>query len=320
MQYRRYEKVHRLGKEETDGILNGTCYIEEKLDGANASIWLDENMNIATGSRNRDLKDDDFNGFTPYARGHAGIVRLLTEHPGYRLYGEWLVRHTLHYNETAYKKFYLFDIHSPNENKYLTPEEVHNLAEVYGIDAVPLIARLENPTVEELAKYMGGSAYGERSEGIVIKNPAFINQFGDRTVGKLVSESFKEDNGVTFGGNNKHSDTYHEMYVVNKYMTLARVEKIMHKLQPEVNVRLSEKHTARIINTAYHDMLTEEIWEIARKVQKLEFKALARISQKKAAQIYHDILRGTISVADLKNNEAQQTKGDSAESGEAETA
>lgn len=326
MEYRRYEKVHRIGKDEVQGILEGVCYIEEKLDGANASIWLDSEMNIATGSRNRDLKGYEFNGFTPYAKGHAGIIKLLTDHPGYRLYGEWLVRHTLHYQETAYKKFYLFDIHSPNEGnegkgRFLSPEEVHAIAEEYQIEVVPLITRLENPKAEDLEKYIGASMYGEKAEGIIIKNPAFINAFGDRTVGKIVSQEFKEDNGVTFGGNNKHSDTYNEMYIVNKYMTLARVEKIMHKIQPLIEEKLSEKHTARVIHTAYHDMLTEEIWEIATsKVSGVDFKALARISQKKAAQIFHDILRGTISVADLKHEKTQPTTTESAESGEAETA
>lgn len=38
----KYPKIHRLGKEETEGILNALCYIQEKIDGANTSIWIGE--------------------------------------------------------------------------------------------------------------------------------------------------------------------------------------------------------------------------------------------------------------------------------------
>ena len=46
MTFKKYPKIHRLGKEETEGILDGVCYIEEKLDGANASIWIDKRGEI----------------------------------------------------------------------------------------------------------------------------------------------------------------------------------------------------------------------------------------------------------------------------------
>ena len=68
--------------------------------------------------------------------------------------------------------------------------------------------------------------------------------------------------------------------------------------QPEIDERLDMKHTPRVANTAYHDLLTEEIWEIAGKVQALDFKKLRSVCTKKAIQIYNDILNNTFSVAD----------------------
>ena len=89
------------------------------------------------------------------------------------------------------------------------------------------------------------------------------------------------------------------MYVVNKYMTLARVKKVMQKTQSLIDEKLDFKHVPRIINTAYHDMLTEEIWEIQDKVTgSFSFKTLSRIAQKKAKQLYVDQLQGFTSVAD----------------------
>lgn len=38
--FKPYFKIHRLGKEETEGILIGECHVEEKIDGANTSILI----------------------------------------------------------------------------------------------------------------------------------------------------------------------------------------------------------------------------------------------------------------------------------------
>lgn len=299
MAHRNYGKIHRLGKDETLGILEGTCYVQEKIDGANTQIWLEDGV-LKMGSRTRILKDDEtFNGFVPYVKAHEGILKLLNEHPTLRLYGEWLVRHTIAYKETSYKKWYMFDIYDDSVGLFFTADGVQEFANQYGIAIAPIHGVFESPTLETLQEFVGKSAFGDRGEGIVIKNYEFTNSFGDKVFAKIVTESFKEDNAVAFGGNNKYSDTYHEVYVVNKYMTLSRVKKIMDKLQPEINEKLDMKHIPRIMGTCYHDMLVEEIWQIAKDVPALDFKALKRISDKKAKQIFVDIINEDISVADL---------------------
>lgn len=304
-----YPKIHRLGAEENDGILLGTCYIQEKIDGANTSIWL-EGDEIKTASRTQ-IKDSGFNGFVDYARAHEGIKKLLADNPTYRIYGEWLVRHTVAYNEASYRKWYLYDVLLSSEQKlndqgevvgtnckFMPLDQVYELAQKYGIETPMLFEKLENPTAEYLQKYVGKSALGEKGEGVVIKNFEFFNKFSSQVYAKVVTQEFKEDNATMFGGNNKHSDTYWETYLVNKYMTMERVQKIMHKLQPLVDKRLDMEHTPRIINTAYHDMLTEEIWEIQKTVTgDLNFKNLARLAQRKAAVIFHAILGNIPSVA-----------------------
>lgn len=297
--HKHYGKIKRLGSEEVEGILNGTCVIQEKVDGANTSIWLDTEGNFKMGSRTRILKDDEeFNGFVPYVKSHIGVHNLLAARPNFRLFGEWLVRHTIRYKETAYKKFYLFDIWDDEHQCYVSPDEVRNWAEVFQIDIVPQYDVVQKPTIEYLQEFVGKTQFGDRGEGIVIKNYKYINSFGDLTFAKLVEHSFLEDNAVAFGGNNKYSETYSETYVINKYMTLPRVKKIMDKLQPEINERLDLKHIPRICNTAYHDMLTEEIWAIQNDVKSLDLKALKRIGFKKAKQIYVDMLNEDINVHD----------------------
>jgi len=293
----KYPKIHRLGKEETGGICVGVCYIQEKIDGANASIWL-EDGEIHTGSRNRDVTNESFNGFTEYVKNHLGINQILNDHPNFRLYGEWLVRHTVHYDETAYKQFYLFDIVAEEEEGFISQEAVYGYADDYKIHTPHMFGKYLNPTLEQLKEFCGESRLGKVGEGIVIKNMDFVNKFGDKQYAKLVTENFMESNAIVFGGNNKFSKVYAEMGITNKYMTLARVEKVMNKIQPYIEERLDKEHTGRIIQTAYHDLITEEIWAIQKKWSVINFKQLSRLAQRKAAQIYHDILAKSISVAD----------------------
>ncbi len=295
--FRKYEKIHRLGKDETEGILLGKCYVQEKVDGANTSIWLEDGV-VKCGSRSRELTGG-FNGFVEYVKTHGGIERLLCDHPGSVLYGEWLVRHSISYNETAYRHFYLFDIY--DGKKYLDTKYVNDIAVFYGIPHPQIFGVFDNPTEEDIKKFAGQSNLGTVGEGVVIKNPDFVDKFGNRSLAKIVTEHFKEENGLIFGGNNKHSDTYWEMYVVNKYMTLPRVEKVMHKIQPLIEEKLDMKHIPRIMGTCWHDMITEEIFEITKKVPILDITKLKRLCDRKSKQIFVDIITNNISVADRQN-------------------
>lgn len=288
MEFIKYPKIHRLGKEETDGILDGTCVIQEKVDGANTSIWMSDGE-LQCGSRNRHLIDDDFNGFVSYARVHEGIKSLLDEHPDYRLYGEWLVKHTISYNELSYRKFYLFDIMDSDGN-WVDSSQVRRLADWFNIDRPVVFDAITNPTADYLKRYVGESAIGPKGEGIVIRNEEFTNRFGDRCLAKMVIDSFREEASVAFGGNDKHAEAYWELYVMNKYVTGPRVNKICNKLQPMVNERLDMKHIPRVNEMVWHDILQEEIYEISKKVVSLDFKRCKNLCAKKTKMIYVEIL------------------------------
>lgn len=297
----KYPKIHRLGKEEVEGILDGFCSISEKIDGANTQIWVDEaEYWIRTGSRSKEIKEG-FNGFIDYVQSNEGIKTLLKEYPHFHLYGEWLVKHSITYKETAYKKWYMFDIFNTVTGKWYDTEAVNSFADTYNIPRPKFFGLFENPDIDMLKSFVGKSELGQDGEGIVIKNRLFVDKFGDNQSAKIVTEKFKELNGVTFGGNNKHSDTYMEMWVVNKFMTLSRVEKIMHKLQPTIDKRLDMEHLPMVMGACYHDMITEEIWDIQKKARKLDLVALQRISYAKAKQIFVDIINDSISVADRNN-------------------
>lgn len=305
MQFKTYKKIQALHKEESDGILNGVCYIQEKIDGANTSIWL-EDGEIHCGSRSRNLTKagDAFNGFVNYVKNHDGINKLLKEIENIRLNGEWLVRHTIGYDELNYKNFYLFDIEI--DDKVVSIEYMYEIAKKYGIKTAYLFEVKENPTLEDIQKHAGKSVLGLKGEGVVIKNLNFINKFGDMCFSKYVTQEFKEDNSITFGGNNKSSETYYEMYYVNKFMTLSRVTKVFHKLE-SMEGRLDMKHIPRIMGMCYHDLITEEAWDIAQEMGKsgklFDFKSFKSLCDKKSKSIFIELLTGDVSVAHITYNQ-----------------
>lgn len=55
MQYKPYQHIERLGTQETEGILDGTCHIFPKIDGTNATVYLGDDGNLHGGSRKREL-------------------------------------------------------------------------------------------------------------------------------------------------------------------------------------------------------------------------------------------------------------------------
>lgn len=288
MNFRPYEKIHRLGKDEVDGILDGEVLVQEKIDGANTSIWM-ENDKPHFASRNQEIISG-FNGFVDYINAGTEIRKLLYDYSSLRLYGEWLVPHTVQYNKDCYKHWYMYDIFDTNKEAYLHPEYTFALASEYLILTPRQFGKFINPTEEQLKEFVGQSALASKGEGIVIKNHNFINRWGNRVYAKMVRQEFLEDNAIAFNSNSKASEAYNEMYIINKWMTKARVDKIMAKLQPEINERLDMKHIPRIINTAYYDMITEEAWEIAKMDKQIDYKKLKGLAMKKAKLLFVEIL------------------------------
>lgn len=305
MKHKTYKKIHRLGAEENDGILIGKCYIQEKIDGANASIWWDSDTNqVHYGSRTRDLRaaNDNFNGFGDWMAKNPQVGAYLEKNQLVRLNGEWLVRHSIGYHEASYKSFYLFDVDEERDGKdyRYSMEGMYELADHLKIPSAHLFASLENPTLEQIKEFAGKSVLGLKGEGVVIKNLDFISKFGDLEYAKYVTQEFKEDNAITFGGNNKHSDTYWEMYFVNAYVTMPRLEKILHKFAAMSEERLDMKHIPQIMGMMHHDIISEEAWEISKKcTAPFDFKAFGRLVQRKTRQMYINYLNGDVSVADL---------------------
>lgn len=301
MLYKSYPKIASLDKEEVENILDGEVTVQVKIDGANSVVYLKDGV-VRCGSRTRELPlEEDFRGLQKYIASKPKILKYLEEFPYLILYGEWLVKHSINYTQDHYNQWYLFDVLDTRENKYWKQPAVENLARVFEVP-YPIIYGEGRFTLEQIDDFVNQEWLGTKNEGVVIKPHDFVNKFGDRPYAKRVSQQFKEKNAIVFGGNNKRSETYWEMYVVNKYCTIATLEKNLNKLAPEIG-RVSKKDTPRVAGTCVHDTWTENAWEIFRKVPALDFKKTNNLMTRKYVQLFHDKLDESFSVADLNKNE-----------------
>lgn len=205
-------------------------------------------------------------------------------------------RHTISYNELSYRNWYMFDI-LLDDKEWLELPVVYNIAKKYNILTPELFACIDNPILEQLMPLVGKTVLGEKGEGIVIKNFGFVNKFLNNSYAKIVTEKFKEDNAICFGGNNRHSESYNEMYICNKFITLGRIQKILNKIQSSTDEKLDMKHIPRVMGMTYNDLWCEEAWYIAKNFQQINLRKLQQLCYAKTKQIYIEIITGDVSVA-----------------------
>lgn len=275
-----YMHLERIGTDETEGLLEGTCYIQPKLDGTNASVWCEKTGEIRCGSRHRELSlDSDNAGFyAAMIEQRETWFRVFEETPALRFYGEWLVPHTFRgYRADAWHQFYVFDV--SDGRRFLRPPDVASLCELLGLNHIPVQAVILQPTQEQLLREMGLNHYlcedGKGpGEGIVIKNYDFVNRYGHCTFGKLVRNEFKERNQKVFGPREYRGESA-EANLVARYLPESLVQKVKAKLELERGGWTS-KLIGELLGRVYYDFIHEELWNAlkAEKNPTVDFKRL----------------------------------------------
>ena len=204
----KYQHLERYGHRDVAGIENGISYVFPKLDGTNGVVWLQDGE-VVCGSRNRKLsKTEDNAGFYQFVRSNRELSNYLHDNPTHRLYGEWLVPHTLKtYQDNAWRKFYVFDIVEDGDKPSYIPYGVYETTlKEYRIDYIPLLRVVINGSYEEYESLLNLNTFLIKDgkgigEGVVIKNYDFVNCFGRTTWAKIVANEFKENHV----GKSKHT-------------------------------------------------------------------------------------------------------------------
>lgn len=280
MKYRKYQHIEKINREEVDGLLNGTVTVQPKIDGTCSVLWL-EDGEVKAGSRKRELSEqEDNHGFFKNYHEDENIKRYLKKHPNHYLYGEYLIPHTIRtYDRTAWNKFYIFDVYEKLEDgggRYLSYDTYKPLLEEFNLTYIPEIARLENPTIEDVAACIKQTHYlmpeGCTPEGVIAKNYAYKNKYGHTIWGKIVSEEFfnKKSRNKRTKATSKtdNANSEFEFRIAEEYITDAIIWKEYEKVKNEFPDIPRGETIGRVLNAVYDSFLHEDLYTVVRRNKK----------------------------------------------------
>jgi ATP-dependent RNA circularization protein (DNA/RNA ligase family) len=183
-QWRVYEKTYRLrtpkydiaGKfvlspKEARELLRGDVVVTEKMDGANAGVFIfEKNFYLQKRRGHADGSHEQFKLFRNkwYWEHYEALSKI---DRNVVIYGELMYcTHSIYYDRLP-DFFLVFDVYDLDAEKYMDWDGVLAVASAAGLATVPCIGHLHNPTVADVERLVPSrSAYGDTSEGIVIKN------------------------------------------------------------------------------------------------------------------------------------------------------
>ena len=291
MTFVKYQHIERFGTDEVEGIDLGTVWIFPKLDGTNASVWLEkdgEDHKICAGSRSRELdyvKEKDNHNFHAWVSEQENIREFLEMHPFLKLYGEFLIPHTLKtYREDAWRRFYVFDVVDMMNGEYLEYSNYSSLLQIYDIDFITPLGAYVNPSMKQIEVCIDRNTFMIEDgkgvgEGVVLKNYKYVNKYGRITWAKIVRNEFKEEHVKVMGHVEGTGQKMVEDEIVKKFITESLVEKVYSKISLDED-GFRSKHIPRLHNTVYHDLIKEDTWNFI-KIHRnpvIDFKKLQYIT------------------------------------------
>lgn len=188
----RYAETFKVGEQ---------IVVQVKIDGSNASIAYDENINsLVAFSRRQELSEkNNLNGFWNFVQ--TLDVSIFKEILGnrYIIFGEWLTPHAVKYPQQMYNKFYMFDVWDKVAEEYLPQEKSFSIfkkLQPYITEYVNTLYSGDFISWDALLNLLKENTYGESPcmEGIVIKRQNCLDSKSSRLpfYVKIVSEQFSE--------------------------------------------------------------------------------------------------------------------------------
>jgi len=263
-----------------------------------ASVWLEDGK-INAGSRNRHLSlESDNAGFLVWAQQQYNLLCYFKENHTHRLFGEWLVPHSLKtYKENAWKRFYVFDVaidkdeseilHEGDDTlRYIHYDDYRAGLEKYHIDYIPPICKIFNSNYDQLIHQLEKNVFliedGKGcGEGIVLKNYGFRNKYNRNVFAKIITSEFKEKHAKTMGVSELRGARMIEEEIAEKFVTKALCEKVYSKIENESG--WNSKMIPRLLNTVFYDLVKEDSWEFVKEFKNpsINFKTLQHFTFQK---------------------------------------
>ena len=272
LKHKSYMDIERFKEKHSDGFTKGDhIVIQEKVDGANASFQYENDTNIIKAfSRKQELGlGNNLRGFWEWRQQQLKAENFI----GYshvRVFGEWLVSHSVPYPQDKYQKFYCYDLYDIERQTYYPQCVVESFCNQNNLIYVPVFYNGEFQSWDHCLSFVGQTELGgEYGEGIVIKNMTRLNDPNNRLpfYTKIVGEKFQEkaDRKISKPINpNELALREYNIGLVKAVVTEARVNKLLHKLVDEGSLREDwDEHDmgliAKSINSAvYYDCVKEE--------------------------------------------------------------
>ena len=242
--------------------------ISEKWDGSCSCCSYDsETDSLVAFSRKQTLS------FNNTLQGYWNYVQSLDKtpfknHQSWRVFGEWGVKNKIVYNPENYKKWYVFDIYDVETEQWLPQSVVKEFCEENGFIYIHVL--YEGPFIswDHCKTFMNSPIYGDRQEGIVVKNQTKLNNPDSRLPFylKLVNQDFKESMKTRERKIDPEAEAAKEevQKVVDSIVTENRVQKELHKMRDEgiVPEKLTPKDMGLVAKTLpkriFDDCMKEE--------------------------------------------------------------
>lgn len=249
-------------------------YIEEKLDGSNASFNIDTEGNLRVYGRNYELNNTTNTLYGCYEWVQALDISLIKQVIGeqYTVYFEWLAKKkNIEYPDSIYGKGYIFSVKNNYTGEYLEQNKVYGIAKELKMNTVPLLYKGPFVSWEHAIGFVGESRLTDRGEGVVVKaqgNKKGIQSASGQRMIKIVAEEFKESMQCSGGTDfNKIDKRNQQLEQVKSIVTPARIEKAIYRVLEETGSsnnldELTKEDLIKIkkpvISSIYRDCLKEE--------------------------------------------------------------
>ena len=280
MVFIKYPKIKKLGDKTTIGIWDGDVYIEEKIDGANFRFgWVDGIFRV--GTRNVDytnVRPDNWPKRFRKAFDYAYEIKDLLK-PNMIYFAEASIPHTIPYDFDNMPPFIGFDIFDLNTMRFVDYDTKVALFNDAGVQVVPLVAHVKGkPDIENLYDMIPQSAYYDgKAEGIVLKN------YDMQIFAKIVRSEFAEVRNMKFGSSPKKTNNDEE-YLLEKYVTPRRIEKIIQKLIDE-GQEVSMVMMKDLPHMVFDDVVAEEAHNIMRENVVVDFRKFRKLIAKRCKAV-----------------------------------
>lgn len=253
--------------------------ITEKVDGSNASVRLIDDE-IKAYSRNKELRfDNTLNGFYNYAQTlDKKMFAELNEE--IIIFGEWMGNGDK-MNKIIYKttkgKWIVYSIYSVGEQSYLGSTAVKSFCNRCGLEYVHEFYSGPFKGWDEVKKYLHMNSYGDKQEGIVIRNESlklrnlksnvtdYLNSKMPYIL-KIVNEDFAESMAAKIKviDPEKAAAKARNEEIMNSIVTENRMDKILGKAiaEGELQREIGPKDLSVMIKymgkAVYEDIIKEE--------------------------------------------------------------